>query len=520
MQIRPLCCIAICAAATGAVCFSQTAVSFSPKTSGSGVAPYNMYSGDFNNDGITDLVQDTGESAAGFTISLGKGDGTFKAPIFHAAPISSSVRDPVVVGDFNNDGKMDVALLCAPKPSIAVFLGNGNGTFQPAIVSTISLPANWGFSLSGAQAADFNGDGKLDVAAWAWDNSTQQSSAVYVVQGDGTGRFTSPHQVLAGPANMPSTDFEISVGDYDADGKADIAATSRIYSGGSIDPPTTTVHVLYGNNDFTFNDTTPLTQKAYIDIGTGDLNGDGFSDLYALTEAYGTNQLATLYGNGSRTFSSYFTTLSSSYPVGAGGMVSQFAQADFNGDGRMDLAAIAKTPDSSSRYSYSFYLEVFLATSSPGQFTIQRVALPSTYPPGTAPVAGLFGGSDRKPDVAINESNAQNRSYLLTEINQASKGNFGPCNYPANGQGFNVCAAGSASGSSSVFHAAVNSFGNLRKIELWVDGKKVAEQHHAWEHQAWFNYTHAFTAGTHKASLIAADVDNRLQKHKFTFTAK
>jgi hypothetical protein len=518
MRIKPLCCIALCAAATGAMCFSQTAASFSPKTSPSGIAPYNVYTGDFNNDGITDVVQDTGESAAGFTVSLGNGDGTFKAPNFYPAPISSSVRDPLVVGDFNNDGKMDVALLCAPNPNVAVFLGNGNGTFQAAIVSTISLPANWGFSLSGAQGADFNADGKLDLAAWAWDNSTQQSSAVYVVEGDGTGRFTSPHQVLAGPANTPSTDFQISVGDYDADGKTDISATSLVYSGGSIDPPTTTVHVLYGNNDFTFEDTTPLTQKAYIDIGSGDLNGDGFSDLYALTEAYGTNQLAALYGNGSRTFSSYFTTLSTSYPLGAGGTMSQFALADFNGDGRMDLAAIAKTPDSSSPYSYSFYLEVFLATGHPGQFTIQRVALPSTYPPGTAPVAGLFGGH-LKPDVAINESNAQNTSYLLAEINQAGVGKFGPCNYPRSGEGFNVCSAGSSSESTSAVHAAVNSFGELRKIELWVDGKKVTEQHHAWDHHAWFNYSGTFAAGTHQASLIAADVDNRLQKHAFSFTS-
>jgi hypothetical protein len=110
-------------------------------------------------------------------------------------------------------------------------------------------------------------------------------------------------------------------------------------------------------------------------------------------------------------------------------------------------------------------------------------------------------------------------STIRAALNQDS-GAFGPCNYPSSGQGFNVCAAGTGTGTTKVFHAAVNSFGNLRKIELWVDGKKVAEQHHAWEHQAWFNYTHAFTAGTHQASLVAADVDNRLQKHKFSFTVQ
>lgn len=511
-------CLPLCAMAAACVCFAQTPVSFSPKTSTSGVAPYNIYTADLNNDGITDIVQDTGESPAGFTVSLGKGDGTFKLPNFHSAPISSRVRDPLVLGDFNNDGKMDVALLCAPAPKIATFLGKGDGTFQSPIISTISLPANWGFSLSGAQAADFNADGKIDLAAWAWDNSTQQSSAMYVIQGDGTGRFTSPHQALAGPANTPSTDFEISVGDYDSDGITDIAATSLVYSGGSIDPPSTTVHVLYGKNDFTFEDTTPLTQKAWINIGSGDLNSDGFSDLYALTEAYGVRQLAVLYGAGSRTFTNYFTTLPNTDEVGVGGYISQLAQGDFNGDGRMDLAATAKTPDQSSPSSYSYYLEVFLATTRRGQFTIQRVPLPSTYPPGTAPVAGLFGSTHLKPDLVISGSKSQQQSYLVAETNQASGGSFGPCRYPNSGHGFDVCAAGTVSGSTATFNAAANSFGQLRKIALWVDGKKVNEQYRAWDHHAYFQWAGSFSNGTHQASLIAADVDNRLQKYKFSFT--
>jgi hypothetical protein len=509
--------LAIFAMAAACVCFGQNPVTFSSTTSVSGESPYNIYTADLNNDGITDIVQDTGESAAGFTVSLGKGDGTFRAPTFYAAPVSGPVRDPLVLGDFNNDGKMDVALLSVSAPKIAVFAGNGDGTFQSPIVSTIALPANWGFSLSSAQAADFNADGKIDIAAWTWDSSTQQSSAVYVIQGDGTGRFTTPHQVLAGPANSPATDFEISVGDYDADGKADISAMAMVPAGGAIDPPTSTVHVLYGNNNFTFADTTPLNQKAWIHIGSGDLNADGFTDLYALTEAYGVRQLATLYGNSSRTFSSYFKSLSNTDEVGAGGYMSQFVQGDFNGDGRMDLAAVANTPDQSSPSGYSNYLDVFLATTSLGQFTLQRVQLPNTYPPGTAPVAGLFGGSHLKPDLVLSAGNTQNQSYLVAEINQTS-GSFGPCTYPRAGHGFNVCAAGTVSGTTASFNAAANSFGELRKIELWVDGKKMGEQRHTWDHHAYFQWSGSFASGIHNATLYGADVDNRLQKQSFSFT--
>jgi hypothetical protein len=80
------------------------------------------------------------------------------------------------------------------------------------------------------------------------------------------------------------------------------------------------------------------------------------------------------------------------------------------------------------------------------------------------------------------------------------------------------CSPVVSSGSTVNFNATANSFGQLRKIELWVDGKKLDEQHHTWEGKAWFNYSSTLAAGTHQGTYFAADVDNTLQQYNFTFT--
>lgn len=109
-------------------------------------------------------------------------------------------------------------------------------------------------------------------------------------------------------------------------------------------------------------------------------------------------------------------------------------------------------------------------------------------------------------------------SYLVAEVNQASSGWFGHCRYPRSGEGFNVCSRGTVSGSTATFNAAANSYGQLRKIELWVDGIKVSEQHHTWDQHAYFNFSSTFAPGVHGATFFASDIDNRLQRYDFTFT--
>jgi hypothetical protein len=199
--------------------------------------------------------------------------------------------------------------------------------------------------------------------------------------------------------------------------------------------------------------------------------------------------------------------------------ISQLTMADFNGDTYMDLAATAWN----SSYD-QVYIEYFLSTGQYGQFISQPLSLPTTYIWEISPVAGLLSGSYLTPDIILNQSPnggmpPQNTpSYLTAELNQASNGYFGPCHYPKSGEGFNPCVGGGVTGNTVLFSTSANSFGKLRKIELWVDGNKVSEQYHTWDTHAYFDYSSTFSNGTHQATFYAADIDNRLQRYDFSFT--
>ncbi len=517
----------LCVLTSTVIASAQTPANFTGYGSTTGETPANIYPVDVNNDGLTDIVQDTAQSPSAFTVSINNGDGTFKPPVTYTLPASNTVPMPIATADFNNDGNIDIAVVLANTNQIAVYLGRGDGSFESPQISTINLPSGWKFMTGGAAAADFNADGNIDLVAWTSNVSTtgytSSSTELYVLEGNGSGGFTNAYEILTGPPFQPAY-FQALVGDYDSDGKADIAATTYVedYSSGANEY--TTVHVLYGNNDFTFDDTTPYTQNgpSIFLIGSGDLNSDGYTDLYGL---YGTNgsQLSVFYGNSSRTFDSYFMDLPvDTNPVGASwdgdDYISQLTMADFNGDARMDLAAIGWNAD----YNQA-YLAVFLAGSNPGEFTEQLVTLPNTYIWETAPASGLFSGGFLTPDVVLNQSPnggspPQNiPSYLDAELNDADSGYFGPCSYPTGGEGFNVCNPGTVNGTTALFGASVNSFGKVRKIELWVDGVKVQEQHHSWDGHAYFQWASTFSSGTHYATFYAADIDNRLQRYDFNF---
>jgi FG-GAP-like repeat len=259
---------------------------------------------DFNGDGKTDLmVMD--DYSKGFSILLGKGDGSFGPPIDN--PISGTESFSLAVADFNGDGKADVAVLVQNSGldgTLTIYLGKGDGTFQAG--------AQYAVPPHAMSAVDVNGDHKIDLVL------TSFSSSIEVLLGNGDGTFNSP---ISGPSSTYT--YQPVFGDFNQDGKLDIAVGT--YSG---------IAFLAGNGDGTFQSpvySNPSMQFC-CQFVVGDVTGDGKLDLVTNGTSGGLSVIL-MAGNGDGTFRT---------PVGLGapGQVSSgtMVLADFNSDGVSDLA--------------------------------------------------------------------------------------------------------------------------------------------------------------------------------------
>ena len=142
-----------------------------------------MAVGDFNGDGKADLAV-ANYGSDNVSVLLGNGNGTFQAAVNYAAGTSPH---SVAVGDFNGDGKADLAVANYGSNNVSVLLGNGNGTFQAAVNYAA------GTSPCSVAVGDFNGDGKADLAV-----ANYGSNNVSVLLGNGNGTFQAAVNYAAG----------------------------------------------------------------------------------------------------------------------------------------------------------------------------------------------------------------------------------------------------------------------------------------------------------------------------------
>jgi len=177
-----------------------------------------MVTGDFNNDGIQDLAVTSGIDNS-VTIFAGNGDGTFKAgTVAFAASSSGNPYGLLAVADLNGDGKLDLAVpFNGSGGSVAVLLGNGDGSFQQPSGTPFQLPY-----INRVFVGDFNGDNIPDLFAAAQTNQT----TLLVLQGKGDGTFTS---ISTGNVQLPCCSNS-SIGDFNQDGITDVVSTDA-YSG-------------------------------------------------------------------------------------------------------------------------------------------------------------------------------------------------------------------------------------------------------------------------------------------------
>lgn len=475
---------------------NPTPVQFSTVNS-SAVSPYTgMVAVDLNNDGLADLVQVTEAPPYNFSVSLSNGDGTFSAP--QTTPLPSIQGTPhFTYGDFNGDGNADLVFEMNDT-QLAVYLGNGNGTFQSPKLETISLPS--GDILSGSLvAADYNHDGHQDLVATVDD--AQSNEHLYVLAGDGQGNFSNAGDIFN--ARSGTYISSLVTGDFDADNNADVAVTT--YAECNSSACNTILDVLYGNGAFGFTDWSPYSSDGSFSVGAGDVNGDGASDLFGIDSA--ANELLVLYGANPRGFSIDPIDL----PPGTA--LQNLVMGDFNGDGRMDLAGVNEGDP-----TVGDYLTFVLSSSSIGNFTFQNYNLPGGGLYSNL-VAGNFDRTTR-PDLAVQQpGNAGGKGMLFAFMNQTTSGWYGGCSYPHSGVGFHLCnPGGGSSGSPVTFKASANSFGQIRKFELWVDGKKLSEQHNNWGGRGWFNLVTSLPAGTHRCTLNVTTIDNDAMDDNFTLS--
>jgi hypothetical protein len=281
-------------------------------------SPYTgtMATGDFNHSGHLGLAVTEGNNEAA-AILLGKGDGTFVSSTASFANSPGSSGSAIAAADFNADGNLDLAQVDGILGVSFVDLGYGSGAFNSAgNLYTI------GFSTDVA-LGDFNGDGKLDVIVPGGGTPTYPGSGVGISLGNGDGTFT---QANGSPISFGKSPSAIVTGDFNGDGKLDIAVTDSVNN---------SVTILLGNGDGTFGPPTTIPVGGQPRaIVAGDFNNDGKLDLAVAN--YGDGTVTLLLGNGDGSFATGQT-----FAVGRG--PAAIAAADFNGDGKLDLAVTNAT---------------------------------------------------------------------------------------------------------------------------------------------------------------------------------
>ncbi len=331
--------------------------------------------GDVNGDGYPDLIVPTSGTVNGqtavFTVELGTPNGTFTPTSTITVPLTvtfsvSEFTSPVtentsnltpasyVVGDINGDGKADVAYVSNYRGYAVYFvaLNNGDGTFAPAVATGFpQIAPSSGFDITtminNLRIGDFNHDGKADLIFNFDDTAGPFGTGLYlqglgVLPGNGAGAFGAPVLTYSYNSGTVPTSGGIpsvsSIVDLNGDGYPDLVATNGSFAVvNGVGVTTSTVQVYLGKVDGTFAAPTAAITTTYLgQLTVADFNKDGKFDIAALTEtSAGQAQLSIALGNGDGTFAApAISNLLGGDAIRSAGL----ASADFDGDGNVDLA--------------------------------------------------------------------------------------------------------------------------------------------------------------------------------------
>ena len=339
-----------------------------------GTHPHCVAIADFNRDGRADLATANNDSSD-VSVLLGNGAGGFSPAA--GSPVTVGTNPTTLtIGDFNRDGKADLATSNEGSDNITVLLGNGAGGFATTSGSPIPVGTHPTWIVSG----DLNRDGKRDLAT-----ANRDSNNVTVLLGDGAGGFAPAPR---SPFAVGSVPHSVAIGDLNSDGRLDLATGNQASND---------VTVLRGNGAGSFSPA-PASPFAVGTLPTaiaiGDLNADQRPDLATADRT--DDRVTVLLGTRAGRFSA-----GPGSPFAVGDRPRSITIADVNGDGRPDIA-------------------------TPNEWSNNVSLLLNTTPPNTKITSGPSGSTRNRTPAFGFRSTESNSSYAC----RVDGGRFRDCSSP------------------------------------------------------------------------------------------
>ena len=358
-----------------------------------GSLPLDAAASDLDADGVTDLVVCNYEDDT-IGVLFGRGGGTFATQVTYP---TGSGPSGVAIGDLDGDAAPDLVVAERWTGSVGVLLNTGTGAFSAAVEYPLSIPSFLSFvAPTSAALCDFDGDGRLDLAAVKRWGDAVKGGALSVLPGNGDGTFG------------PRTDYDLGLGigydtqviasDFNDDSAADLAVADDWG-----------LQVFLGDGHGAFGAGVEYASGwVCSSVCAADFDGDGLPDL-GVVDMESAARVGVLLNTGGGVFAAPVSHATGDYPRAV-------AAADFDGDGNADLAATSWKPQIANEATDDTNVRVYLGDGHGGF----EQPLDFTTAPGPCALVPADLDANGKVDLVTANANDQSLSVLLNAPDAAS----------------------------------------------------------------------------------------------------